>query len=105
MNPAVQPAHQLHLSESELAIVHSILEAHLPGRKVWAFGSRATGVRLKRFSDLNLAIDGSLTLLEDARLSEAFDESSLPMKVDLVPLEGTSTEFLERVEPSFVRIL
>jgi predicted nucleotidyltransferase len=109
MTPLVQgpdkPRHQLHLSESELTIVKTILEVHLPGRKIWAFGSRATGVRLKRFSDLDLAIDGNLSLLESARLSEAFDESSLPMKVDVVPLEGMSSEFLQRVERDFSRIL
>jgi predicted nucleotidyltransferase len=104
MKPAMQPSDQLHLSESELAIVHSILHAHLPGHNVWAFGSRATGVRLKRFSDLDLAIDGLLSLGEIARLSEAFDNSSLPMKVDLVPLEGMSAEFLRRVQPDFIPI-
>lgn len=109
MTPGVrspdEPRHKLHLSDSELTIVHSILERHLSGRNVWAFGSRATGVRLKRFSDLDLAIDGNLSIIENARLSEAFDHSSLPMKVDLVPLEGMSAEFLQRVERDFIRIL
>lgn len=109
MTPGMQSPdelrHQLHLSASELTIVHSILEANLPGRKVWAFGSRATGLRLKRFSDLDLAIDGNLSLLESARLSEAFDQSSLAMKIEVVPLEGMSAEFLQRVQRDFLRIL
>jgi predicted nucleotidyltransferase len=49
------------------------------------FGSRATG-RARRYSDLDLAIDASrrLTLAEIARLNEAFSDSDLPYRVDLV---------------------
>ena len=81
----------------------SILQAHLPGRKVWAFGSRATGQRVKRFSDLDLAIEGQqLTLLESAVLAEAFDESRLPFKVDVVQLAALTPEFRARIAPSLV---
>ena len=67
-------------------LVLKILRAHLPGNtKAWVFGSRATG-RARRYSDLDLAIDAGrrLTLDETARLSEAFSESDLPYRVDLV---------------------
>ena len=67
-------------------LVLQILRAHLPGNiKAWVFGSRATG-RARRHSDLDLAIDAGrlLTLDETARLSEAFCESDLPFRVDLV---------------------
>jgi uncharacterized protein len=49
------------------------------------FGSRATG-RAKRYSDLDLAIDAGrlLTLDKIAELTEAFSDSDLPYKVDLV---------------------
>jgi predicted nucleotidyltransferase len=49
------------------------------------FGSRATG-RARRYSDLDLAIDAGrqLTLDETARLAEAFSDSDLPYRVDLV---------------------
>ena len=49
------------------------------------FGSRASG-RARRYSDLDLAIDAGrrLTLDEIARLAEAFSDSDLPYKVDLV---------------------
>ena len=64
----------------------NILSANLPGSaKAWVFGSRATG-RARRYSDLDLAIDAGrrLTLDEIARLSEAFSDSALPYRVDLV---------------------
>ena len=63
-----------------------LLRAHLPqSTKAWVFGSRATG-RAGRYSDLDLAIDAGrrLTLDETARLGEAFSESDLPYRVDLV---------------------
>jgi predicted nucleotidyltransferase len=93
----------LHLPEHELEQVRAILQKYIPGRKVWAFGSRATGGRmLKRFSDLDLAVEGKLTSLESAELEEAFDESPLPIKVDVVELGLVSAEFRERIEKDFV---
>ena len=67
-------------------LVLKILHAHLPqGTKAWVFGSRATG-RARRYSDLDLTIDAGrrLTLDELAELSEAFSDSDLPYRVDLV---------------------
>jgi type I restriction enzyme S subunit len=67
-------------------LVLDILHAHLPqGAKVWVFGSRATG-RARRYSDLDLAIDAGRRLMLDeiARLNEAFSDSDLPYRVDLV---------------------
>jgi predicted nucleotidyltransferase len=83
----------------------AILRTHLPGRRVWAFGSRATGKRVRRFSDLDLAIGGEelpLDLL--GALREALDESSLPFKVDVVELATITPEFRARVEPEMVLV-
>jgi predicted nucleotidyltransferase len=83
----------------------SILKAHLPGRRVWAFGSRATGRRVKRYSDLDLLIDGdSYSLKTAALLEEALDESRLPFKVDVVPISTLTPEFRARIEPEMVLI-
>ena len=82
-----------------------ILRERLPGRKVWAFGSRATRVRLKRFSDLDLAIDGNeLSLDQRAKLSEALDESRLPFKVDIVELSSITPEFRKSIETEIVLV-
>lgn len=94
---AIEPHQWQELSE--------ILRARLPGRPVWAFGSRATGVRLKRFSDLDLAVGGGrLSLSEAAILDEALDESRLPFKVDIVDLATVSPEFRARIEPEMVLV-
>jgi type I restriction enzyme S subunit len=83
----------------------SILSAHLPGRRVWAFGSRATGLRVKRYSDLDLLIDGdSLTFREAAFLDEALDESRLPFRVDVVQAATLTPEFRARIEPEMVLV-
>jgi len=67
-------------------LVLNILHTHLPTRtKVWVFGSRATG-SARRYSDLDLAIDAGrrLALDEIAALTEAFSDSDLPYRVDVI---------------------
>ncbi len=87
-----------------LAIVREVLARHIPGCAVWAFGSRATGVRVKPFSDLDLAIEGRLTAEESVGLIDDFDESILPIKVDLVELALVTPEFRQRIEQDFVPV-
>ena len=86
------------LSERELAQVREILGHHLPGREIWVFGSRAHGDGVKPFSDLDLAIPGRspLPLEVLGRLREAFSESDLPFKVDLVQEADTDPVFWAR---------
>jgi len=67
-------------------LVLNTLRAHLQASTAaWVFGSRVTG-RARRYSDLDLAIDVGrpLTLDEIAGLAEAFSDSDLPYRVDLV---------------------
>lgn len=80
----------------EWRIVRTILQKHLPGYEVWAFGSRARGTP-KPFSDLDLAImtDKPLGLGVLAELHEAFSESDLPWKVDLVDWATACEPFRE----------
>ena len=67
--------------------------------RVYAFGSRVQG-SARRFSDLDLAFDAGrpLTLREEARLFDAFDESDLPWRVDVVDLVTCSDGFRRQVE-------
>nr|WP_269110943.1 nucleotidyltransferase domain-containing protein [Acetobacter senegalensis] len=62
-----------------------ILNEIVPDREVRAFGSRVTG-KAKPFSDLDLAIMGDepLPLETRAWLEEAFSESDLRWKVDVL---------------------
>ncbi len=89
----------INLSEAELAIVREILTRLIPDREVRAFGSRVTG-RTKKFSDLDLAIMGKkpIPLTTMADLRDAFTESDLPFKVDLVDWATTSDTFRSIIE-------
>jgi nucleotidyltransferase substrate binding protein (TIGR01987 family) len=102
--PEAAPSEKtLYLPEYELEQVRAILKEHLPDRAVWVFGSRATGGRLlRRFSDLDLAVEGKLTWGESGALSDAFEVSLLPIKVDVVELGLVDADFRERIEKDFV---
>jgi uncharacterized protein len=83
------------LTSEEYRIVQTILSQHLPqGTMVFVFGSRAGG-RAKPLSDLDLSLEAPepLTLAVLASLAEAFDESPLPWKVDLVERASVSEAF------------
>ncbi|MGD7070768.1 nucleotidyltransferase family protein [Acetobacter sp. AAB5] len=86
---------QIDITPEERAIVLRILNEIVPDREVQAFGSRVTG-KAKPFSDLDLAIMGDepLSLETRAQLEEAFSESELPWKVDV--LDWTLTEIIFR---------
>jgi predicted nucleotidyltransferase len=97
-------AEQLSISEREWELVAQILGTHLAGRTVWAFGSRATGKRVKQFSDLDLAVAGRLSGSERAALSEALDEALINFKVDVVEKDLVAADFWERIEKDFVLV-
>ncbi len=81
------------------AIVRDILQTQVPQYPVWAFGSRATW-KAKEFSDLDLAIITETPLPLDvmASLREAFSDSDLPWKVDVVDWASTGAAFREIIE-------
>nr|WP_301273864.1 nucleotidyltransferase domain-containing protein [Acetobacter cerevisiae] len=82
-----------------------ILNEIVPDREVRVFGSRVTG-KAKSFSDLDLAIMGDepLPLETRARLEDAFSESELPWKVDILDQALADILFNENVMLSSVQI-
>ena len=66
----------------------------VPNVEVWAFGSRAKYVA-KPYSDLDLALitRQPMTLEQLANISEAFENSDLPIRVDVVDWAATSEAF------------
>ncbi len=81
-----------------LKIVQDILQTFVPEREVWAFGSRAKWLA-KEYSDLDLCIVGEtpLSFRTMGLLEEAFQDSDLPYKVDVVDWASTSASFREIV--------
>ena len=95
----------LTLRPEELRIVRDILNQHLPGREVWAFGSRVTGAA-KPYSDLDLVVMGDtpLALGVSGALTEAFSESDLPFKVDMVDWATTGAAFREIIKAARIQV-
>lgn len=96
---------QLDLQPEYLGIVRDILRIHVPDRKVLAFGSRAAW-SAKKYSDLDLAIlgDEPLSLDVTSALSEEFEESDLPFKVDLVDWTLIDKAFRNIIHANFVTV-
>ena len=86
----------LDINPEELKLVHQVLKQCIPGIEVRAFGSRANNTA-KPHSDLDLAVmtEQPLTLQQGALLTETFEESDLPFKVDIIDW-ATTASALER---------
>ena len=94
------------IREKDLAIVRAIVQAILPAHaQVYVFGSRATGT-LKRASDLDLAVDVGrpMTAAEILEFAEAFDDSDLPYRVDVVDMHTVDAGFKQIIERDRVRL-
>jgi predicted nucleotidyltransferase len=73
------------------------LKYDISAAQIW-HAARATG-RARPYSDLDLTIDAGrwLTLDETARLAEAFSESDLPFRVDLVDWHDIDDRWRETI--------
>ncbi|HOX39589.1 MAG TPA: nucleotidyltransferase domain-containing protein [Candidatus Brocadiia bacterium] len=82
------------LPPDQLQEVKAILRKHAPECEVRAFGSRVTG-GARKFSDLDLALIGPerLTWSQLFRLREAFEESDLPIVVDVLDWSAIGEDF------------
>jgi len=86
------------LPEQHLALVTRILAERVPESEVLAFGSRVSNTAGKH-SDLDLAVVGSEKLPARvlSELREAFEESNLPIRVDVLDWHRISPEFRDVV--------
>ncbi len=92
------------LADQKKFIIKTIFQ-FFPQVEILAFGSRIRG-DAKTYSDLDLALKMdphvSLKLSQIAFLEEAFSNSDLPFKVDLVIYSKVSAEFREIIDKSSV---
>lgn len=101
---AADESRQIDLSAEHRAQALDIIRRRLPNARVWVYGSRAKG-RARRYSDLDLMLDDMgrpIDSLVMGDLDEDFDESNLPIIVDLHDLAQTDARFLERVSKDFL---
>lgn len=103
---APAPLHPpIDVTAEQWRIIHDVLQANVPDATVWAFGSRVAG-RAKAYSDLDIAIvsDEPLGFMRMAEIAEAFTESDLPWKVDVVDWAATSERFQQVIERDHVEL-
>jgi predicted nucleotidyltransferase len=95
----------LDLSDEDLKIVYGIIKKYIPDKTVWAFGSRVTG-KAKKFSDLDLVIvnEEELDFNLYVELKNAFDESDLPIKVDIVEWVHLSDSFKKIISSCYYKM-
>jgi len=81
-------------SEAELKIIDDIISRLAPDCDVLAFGSRYHN-KAKNYSDLDLAFVGKekLGLKRCLQLEDAFAESDLPYRIDVLDYHAISPEF------------
>lgn len=97
---------QLHLNETQLAIIHETIEKTLPSSsKVFLFGSRTTAHHTER-SDIDLLIDAqrALTIQEIEAINYAFMLSNLPQMVDIVDYHACEPTFIAEIQDSLISI-
>jgi predicted nucleotidyltransferase len=95
----------LDLPQKYLGQVQALLRAHVPHAEVWAYGSRVTGGGHDA-SDLDLVLRDPQNLLEENGalydLKEAFIESNLPIRVDIMDWARIPESFHREIERAHV---
>lgn len=89
----------------DLKTIQGILKKYIPGLEVRAFGSRVLG-SAKVYSDLDLAVvsQSQLDPVVLINLKEAFQESRLPFRVDVIDWQSISTGFQKIINQNYVVI-
>jgi predicted nucleotidyltransferase len=97
----------MNVSPNELKLIKAILQCYVPEETVWAFGSRVHGRHIKPFSDLDLAIitDNPLDSTTYQDLMDAFSESDLPFKVDIIDWSRIKPEFRTIIQKEYEIVL
>lgn len=95
----------MELTDDELEIVTEILRNNLPNVFVAAFGSRVKGTR-KKHADLDLLIRAKTPIPFEilGKIREAFSDSDLRFRVDIVDAHAASEDFVKQAESQAVII-
>ena len=82
--------------------VTSILEQYVPNAEVWAFGSRVNGTA-RDHSDLDLVVidEQKIPQKKYYQLQEAFQESELPIRVDVLDWHRITPEFQQNIRKQY----
>lgn len=101
MTPSMTANLALDLPQKYLEQVLALLHAHVPHAEAWAYGSRVSGGSHPA-SDLDLVLRNPHNLHEEtaalAALKEAFSESNLPIRVDIMDWARIPESFRREIE-------
>jgi predicted nucleotidyltransferase len=92
----------IEVTTEQLKIVIDILSRYVPKAEVRAFGSRYKG-NAKKHSDLDLVLVGKnkIEFATLGKIKEAFEECTLPFRVDILDWHGISSEFKKIIEQGY----
>jgi uncharacterized protein len=90
------------VSGKQLETIKRILAEYVGGCEVRAFGSRVVG-EAKDHSDLDLAVVGSGKMKRRTKmlLREAFEESDLPFRADIIDYNAISDKFRAIIDTGY----
>ncbi len=93
------------ITHEHLTIVQQILQQYVPGVPVWIFGSRIKGTA-KSYSDLDLVIIDrqKMPLGIFYKIKDAFEESTLPYRVDVLDWHRISPDFRKVIQQDYMRL-
>jgi len=93
----------LNLKPFQVEIIKNILKKNIPELTVWAFGSRVNNTA-KPHSDLDLVVLGNTPIEEKIMfgLKDDFEESDLPIRVDVLDWNTISDSFKQIIEKNYL---
>lgn len=89
---------QFYLDDDSYKILLGILSKY--PNNFYAYGSRVKGTH-NTFSDLDICVDGDIDLW---LIKDDFEESNLPIKIDIVLKSKLNPDFLELIKDDLVKI-
>ena len=96
---------RLDMRPQHLALLRELLQQHLPHAEVWAYGSRVNG-NGHEASDLDLVVRQPADLKQETpqlgEMREAFIESNLPIRVEVVDWARLPASFHREIEQGYV---
>ena len=96
---------RIDVADEDMELIRAIVNHQVPEYEVYAFGSRVKGMTAKH-SDLDLVImtEKPLSTERMADLKDAFMNSDLPFKVDVVDWAETKERFREIIRREAVAV-
>lgn len=90
------------LDPENLAILKELITEYLPDCEIRVFGSRIHGTA-KPYSDIDIALKCAepIDRRTMSRLKEALQESTIPIRVDVLDWESISEEFRGVIEEGY----